>query len=115
MHVIDMGPEDLRMSADSAIHSGIEARLPMRAEFAGDIDGLMGILVRPGPCACTNIRQFLPDGSAKSPPVPTGKAIPAIRSNPFRKAFSAGAGFRSCTSNGSARFARATSTLSWRR
>jgi hypothetical protein len=71
MSVIDMDPETLRKFAESAIHSGSEAWIHMRAEFAGDIDGLMETLVQPGPYAYTIIPQVLPDGSVKSPLIST--------------------------------------------
>ena len=71
MSVIDMDPEVLRKYAEASIHSSVEAWIHMRAEFAGDIDGLMETLTPEGPYAYTIVPQVLPDGSVSTPLIST--------------------------------------------
>jgi hypothetical protein len=75
MRVIDMDPEVLRKYAEASIHSSEEAWIHMRAEFAGNIDGLMDTLVPEEPYAYTIVPQVLPDGSVNTPLISTYEEI----------------------------------------
>ena len=75
MSAIDIDPELLSAYAKASIHSGSEAWRHMRAEFVGDVDGLMLTLAAEGPYAYTIVPRVLDDGSVQSPVITSAAEI----------------------------------------